>query len=109
VQSESWFDSDFILSNSSDVRDFLTPKSIAEALYEIATTQTRSDIINLCSASGISVGEAAKKMLRESGFEVAEDKFSWESGPNPYVVGDNSRLKSLHPSLGLAWKPSTFN
>ena len=102
-------DSDFILSNSSDVRDFLTPKSIAEALYEIATAQTQSGIISLCSASGISVGEAAKKMLRESGFEVVEDKFSWDSGSNPYVVGDNSRLKSLHPRLNLAWQPSTLN
>jgi nucleoside-diphosphate-sugar epimerase len=102
-------DSDYILSYSSDVRDFLTPKSTAEALYEIATAQTESRIINLCSASGISVGEAAKKMLRESGFDVAEDKFSWESGPNPYVVGDNSRLKSLHPRLSLSWQPSTLN
>ena len=102
-------DSDLILSNSSDVRDFLTPKSIAAAVYAIATAQTQSGIINLCSASGISVGEAAKKMLRESGFEVAEERFSWESGPNPYVVGDNSRLKSLHPHLSLSWQPSTLN
>jgi nucleoside-diphosphate-sugar epimerase len=102
-------DSEFILSNSSDVRDFLTPKSIAVALYEIATAQTQSGIINLCSASGISVGEAAKKMLHESGFEVDEDKFSWNSGPNPYIVGDNTLLKSLHPRLDLAWQPSTLN
>jgi len=102
-------DSDFILSNSADIRDFLTPKSIAGVVYEIATTHTQSRIINLCSGSGISVGEAAKKMLRESGFEVSEDKFSWESGSNPYVVGDNSRLKSLHPHLGLSWQPSTLN
>ncbi len=102
-------DSDFILSNSSDVRDFLTPKSIAEALYKIATARTQSGVINLCSASGISVGEAAKKMLRESGFEVVEDKFSWNSGPNPYIVGDNALLRSLHPRLDLAWQPSTLN
>lgn len=102
-------DSDFILSNSADVRDFLTPRSIAAAVYEIAMAGTESGIINLCSGSGISVGEAAKKMLCESGFEVAEDKFSWESGPNPYVVGDNSRLKSLHPHLSLSWQPSTLN
>jgi nucleoside-diphosphate-sugar epimerase len=101
-------DSDFTLSNSSDVRDFLTPKSIAEALYEIATTDTQTGVINLCSGSGITVGEAAKKMLRESGFEVVDDKFSWNSGPNPYIVGDNSLLKSLHPSLDLAWLPSTL-
>jgi len=102
-------ESEFILSNSSDIRDFLTPKSIARAIYKITTSQPQFRIINLCSGSGVSVGEAAKKMLRESGFEVAEDKFTWESGPNPYIVGDNSRLKSLHPRLDLAWQPSTLN
>ena len=102
-------ESDYVLSNCSDIRDFLTPKSIAEAVYQIATAQTQFEIVNLCSGSGISVGEAAKKMLIESGFEVAEEKFSWGSGSNPYVVGDNSRLKSLHPRLGLSWQPSTLN
>jgi UDP-glucose 4-epimerase/GDP-4-dehydro-6-deoxy-D-mannose reductase len=102
-------DSDFTLTNSSDVRDFLTPKTIGNALYEIATGPFQIGMINLCSSSGISVGEAAKRMLRESGFDVDESKFSWDSGTNPYVVGDNSRLKSIHPNLELSWEPSTLN
>jgi len=101
--------SELVLKNSSDVRDFLTPKSIAEAIYEIATSETQGRILNLCSGLGISVGEAAKKMLRESGFVVPEENFSWEQSANPYVVGDNSRLISLHPALKLSWQPSTLN
>lgn len=102
-------DSDFSLSNSSDVRDFLTPRTIGTALHEIATGPFQSGIINLCSGLGISVGEAAKRMLRESGFEVDVNKLSWDSGPNPYVVGDNSRLKLMYPNLNLSWEPSTLN
>ena len=101
--------SDFILSNASDIRDFLTPKSIAEAVYEIAMAGTQFGIVNLCSGSGISVGDAAKRMLSESGFLVSENQFSWEQGTNPYVVGDNSRLISRHPKLKLSWQPSTLN
>jgi len=101
--------SDFILSNAADVRDFLTPKSIAAAIYEIATTGNQSGIVNLCSGLGISVGDAAKRMLNESGFHVEENKLSWEKGANPHIVGDNSRLLSGHPDLKLSWKPSTLN
>jgi nucleoside-diphosphate-sugar epimerase len=101
--------SDFILSNSSDIRDFLTPKSIAETIHKIASGQTQSAVLNLCSGSGTSVGEAAMRMLSESRFEIAKDRFTWDTGPNPYVVGDNSLLKSLHPRLELVWQPSTLN
>lgn len=102
-------DSDFILSNSSDLRDFLTPRGIAEALFEIASANTRFKIVNLCTGTGISVGEAAKKMLSESGFEVPESKFSWGKSTNPFMVGDNSLLISRHPTLTLTWQPSTLH
>jgi nucleoside-diphosphate-sugar epimerase len=101
--------SEDILSNSSDVRDFLTPKTIALAIYEIALAGTQFEIVNLCTGVGLSVGAAAKKMLSESGFTVQEYRFSWEQGANPYVVGDNSRLISRHPNLKLSWQPSTLN
>jgi nucleoside-diphosphate-sugar epimerase len=101
--------SDATLSYCSDVRDFLTPKSIAQAIYEIVVSGTRFDVLNLCSGSGISVGDAAKRMLSESGYMVHGDRFSWERGKNPYVVGDNSRLVSLHPRLKLSWQPSSLN
>jgi nucleoside-diphosphate-sugar epimerase len=102
-------DSDFILSNCSDVRDFLTPNSIAQALYKLALARTQARIVNLCSGTGVSVGEAAKKMLYGSGIQVPEGRFSWGQGSNPCVVGDNSLLLSLQPNLNLSWEPSTLN
>ena len=102
-------DPDFILSNASDIRDFLTPKDIARALFEIALAGTQFEIVNLCTGNGISVGDAAKRMLSESGFNVDEDKFSWGRSANPSVVGDNSLLISRHPTLKLFWQPSTLS
>jgi nucleoside-diphosphate-sugar epimerase len=102
-------DSDFALSCSLDVRDFLTPKSIAAAIHEIAIFGTQFRVVNLCSGVGISVGEAAKRMLSESGFAVVRDNFLLGRSMNPYVVGDNSRLISRHPRLKLTWEPSTLN
>lgn len=101
--------SEVILSNSSDVRDFLTPKTIAQTIYEISLAGTQFEIVNLCTGVGLSVGAAAKRMLSESGLSVQENQFSWEQGSNPYVVGDNSRLISRHPNLELSWQPSTLN
>lgn len=101
--------SDFVLINSSDIRDFLTPRDIACALFEIATASTRLHIVNLCTGIGTSVGDAAKRMLSESGFEVPEARISWGQSSNPKMVGDNSLLIAHHPDLKLSWQPSTLN
>lgn len=101
--------SNFVLCNSSDIRDFMAPKDIASALFKISSTSTHFEVVNLCTSFGISVGAAAKKMLSESGFEVAENRFSWGQSSNPSVVGDNSLLKARHPTLILSWQPSNLN
>jgi nucleoside-diphosphate-sugar epimerase len=101
--------SDFVLNNASDVRDFLTPRTVARALHEITTKNRISGILNLCSGVGTSVGSAAKRMLSEAGIEVDENRISWGNSSNPFVVGNNSRLISAMPNLDLIWKPSTFN
>jgi UDP-glucose 4-epimerase/GDP-4-dehydro-6-deoxy-D-mannose reductase len=101
--------SDFVLNNASDVRDFLTPRAVARALHEITTKNRISGVLNLCSGVGTSVGSAARRMLSEGGIEVNENRFSWGNSSNPFVVGDNSRLKSAMPHLDLTWMPSTFN
>ena len=108
IRKLSKHDASFILSNALDVRDFLTPKTIAKSLYVIAKGGKVQGIVNLCSGVGLTVGEAAKRMLSESQFEVVTDRFNWNNSENPVVVGDNSRLKSVHPSLNLTWNPSTY-
>lgn len=109
IRKLSDVDSNFVLLNSSDIRDFLTPKDIAGVLFELASTSTHFEIVNLCTGIGISVGNAAKKMLSESGFEVNESRFSWGQSSNPSVVGDNSLLISRYPNLKLSWRPSILN
>ncbi len=100
---------DFTLTNCSDVRDFLTPKSVAKAIFKIALASSQLGIVNLCSGQGISVGAAAMKMLAENGFETVERMFSWEHGSNPFAVGDNSLLLTHNLNLDLVWKPSSWN
>ena len=99
--------SEFILSNCSDIRDFLAPKTIAKALLEIASQDSAPPIVNLCTNKGVSVGAAAERMLTESGFEVPTERFSWGNSSNPSIIGSNSRLISAFPNLDLTWQPST--
>lgn len=98
----------FKLSNCDDIRDFLTPKLIADVLVKIALNTTVSGIINLSSMRGTNVREAARKMLTESGFEFPLARFLPGNSVRPYIVGDNSKLISYFPSLDLSWRPSKF-
>jgi nucleoside-diphosphate-sugar epimerase len=99
--------STFKLNNTSDVRDFLTPKQVAEAIYEISSSKKASGVINLCSGKAISVGEGVRQLLDLENIEVSEEKFISGNSTIPRIVGDNSRLKSLLPNLALDWKPNS--
>ena len=99
-------DPNFVLRNAADIRDFLTPKTIATALFTIFSQSLSSGVVNLCSGVGISVGDAAKQMLLESDIEPDANKIIWEESASPFVVGDNSLLKSLNLELNLTWSPS---
>lgn len=99
-------DPNFILKNAADIRDFLTPKTIATVLFKMAHTSTGPGVVNLCSGVGISVGVAAKQMLLENNILPDEDKIVWEKSSSPFLVGDNSLLRSLNLELNLTWTPS---
>ena len=101
-------ENDFELSNSDDQRDFLTPKSIAAAIYAIASSGGISGIVNLCSGVGTSVRDAAIRMLSESGYKIPIDRIKPGNSGNPCVVGDNSKLLRALPNLNLEWQPSRF-
>ena len=100
--------SDFKLSNSDDVRDFLTPKLIADILIKISHNTSISGIINLSSSFGTTILEAARKMLAESGFEFPSTRVLPGNSNKPYIVGDNFKLISYFPNLELLWQPSIF-
>jgi nucleoside-diphosphate-sugar epimerase len=99
--------SSYILKNCDDVRDFLTPRRIADVLLEISSFPDLSGIVNVCSGQGLSVGDAAKKMLTGSKIVVPEDRLMSGSSPNPFIVGDNAKLLAAMPHLVLSWTPST--
>jgi nucleoside-diphosphate-sugar epimerase len=99
----------FFLQNCDDIRDFLTPSKVAQVLHLIASEGKMSGITNLCSGQEISVGFAARQMLLCSGFDVPSEKFVAGESSNPYLVGDNRRLRSFYPSLDLTWNPSRMN
>jgi len=98
--------SDYILSNSDDIRDFLTPNLIARSLSKIAVAENASGVLNLCSGHGLSVGDAARKMLTGSGFVVPENRIQLGLSSNPVIIGNNDKLMSLIPDLNLIWAPS---
>jgi nucleoside-diphosphate-sugar epimerase len=100
--------SDFILQNSSDVRDFLTPRKIAEVLLEISTCATLFGKVNLCTGIGTTVVEAAETMLLGAGYGIPIDRIKPGVSKNPIIVGDNSKLISHLPKLDLRWTPSTL-
>ena len=98
--------SDFILSNADDVRDFLTPRKIATCLMSIANTRSLHGIVNLSTRTPITVREAALIMLEQSGFKLPKDRIIGGCSDFPYIVGDNSKVKSFIPNLDLTWKPT---
>jgi nucleoside-diphosphate-sugar epimerase len=98
--------SNFKLSNSDDVRDFLTPKLIAGVLTKISRNSSISGIINLSSSCGTTIREAARKMLTGSGFEFPSARVLPGNSIRPYIVGDNSKLISYFSNLELIWQPS---
>ena len=98
--------SNFKLSNSDDVRDFLTPKLIASILTKISHNSSISGIINLSSARGTTIREAAREMLIKSGYEFPSERVLPGNSIRPHIVGDNSKLISYFPNLELIWQPS---
>jgi nucleoside-diphosphate-sugar epimerase len=98
--------SDFILSNADDVRDFLTPRKIATCLISIANCRSLHGIVNLSTCTAVTIREAALIMLEQSGFKLPKDRIIGGCSDFPYIVGDNSKIKSFIPDLDLTWKPT---
>lgn len=101
--------SDYLLQNADDVRDFLTPRKIASTLTRISSHPEIFGILNLCSGTGLSLEYAARFMLQSSGFEVPNERIISGNSEHPVIVGDNRRLLSFFPDLQLSWKPSSLS
>jgi len=101
-------DSPFALQNADDVRDFLTPKQVSSCLISITNQQFLSGVVNLSTGVGTSVREAARIMLEGSGYKLPINRIIAGSSDYPYVVGDNSKLKTHLPELELKWQPTSL-
>ena len=98
--------SDFEIKNGGDIRDFLTPKTIAEAILQISNNVDVYGVVNLCSGQALSVKAAALLMLKKSKIQIDERRIISEVSQVPYLVGENSKLSKLIPHLSLTWNPS---
>ena len=101
--------SDYVLTNCDDVRDFLTPRKIAETLARICDTPALSGLVNLCSGQGMAVGQAAREMLGPNVTSQALARMQNGQSDFPMIVGDNTKLREGLPDLDLRWSPSTSN
>lgn len=91
------------LENVDDVRDFMTPRDIAQAILEISKLLDAPSIINLCTGTGRSVKQAAVEMCRSKGVDFPSERLIPGNSNIPYIVGNNSLLLSLCPELKLTW------
>ena len=98
-----------LLRNGDDVRDFLAPKQIANALIAITNEPSLNGIVNLCSGVGTSVVSAAQKMFESSGIKFPAERIVNGNSSHPYMVGSNSKLTSYIPDLDLTWIPSNLD
>jgi nucleoside-diphosphate-sugar epimerase len=95
------------IQNTNDVRDFLTPKIIANGILKVCTYPNIEGIYNLCSQKSISVYSAAESIFRHHNFENYQ-RFLHEGVSNsPRIVGSNQKLKNLIPDLDLQWPYKT--
>jgi nucleoside-diphosphate-sugar epimerase len=101
-------DSDFKLNFVDDIRDFLTPYSIANSLISITKEALLTGIVNLSTGVGLTVKDAAKIMLEGSGYKLPANRIISGNSDYPHVVGDNSKLKAALPDLNLKWSPSSL-
>lgn len=97
---------DFVIQNTDDVRDFLTPRQAAEVIYDISRVSEASGILNMCTSNPISVAQAIRHLFELENIEVDESSLLSSTSSVPRIVGDNSRLKALLPNVSLDWKPT---
>lgn len=99
--------SNYVLNNCDDVRDFLTPKTIANALVDVCESSTLSGVVNLCSGKGLTVGQVAQQMLGREASTAALDRMRSGHSNCPVIIGENTKIRIALPNLDLHWIPST--
>lgn len=95
------------ISNSNDIRDFLTPRSVARALLICSRESNLDGTFNLSSGIGMTVRQAVSRMFDMASKYYGKVEFIDTSMPT-VLIGDNSKIKSKVSDLDrvLIWQPS---
>lgn len=101
--------SNFILKNSDDIRDFLTPKTAAQILTKISLCKSLTGIVNLSTAIGTSIKQAMGIMFSESNLVLPDFRLASGNSNFPVIIGSNFKLLSNISHLDLRWQPSKYS
>lgn len=101
--------SNFVLKNSDDIRDFLTPKTVAQTLTKISLCKSLTGVVNLSSATGTSIKAATEIMFANSNLFLQKSRLISGNSDFPTIIGSNSKLLLNLPNLELKWQPSKFS
>jgi GDP-4-dehydro-6-deoxy-D-mannose reductase len=97
--------SDERIACTEDVRDFMTPTSIANAIHKVGEESEIQGIFNLCTGTGISVREAVSSMVSIKNFKLKASQLEPGNSKVPRIVGSNSKILSFNLKLKLNWDP----
>jgi nucleoside-diphosphate-sugar epimerase len=94
------------IKNGNDVRDFLSPKQVAAITSRLSGDHQAYGIVNVCSGSGLKVGDAASNFASQKGVSF----ISCEAGTSdtPILIGDNSKLRKLLGVDEINWTLDDF-
>lgn len=97
-------DAEFRISNIDDERDFLHPRQISEIIIQLLQLENLPQVVNICSGTAMSVGEAIQLLAKHKGIEISPDQLISGKSENPRIVGDASLLKSIIKLDSLEYK-----
>lgn len=93
------------LKNGDDIRDFLTPKTISQALLNLVRMNSTIQLVNLCSGIGTSIKEATRRMLDLKNISIHQVQIASGNSDSPMIVGDPSLIENLLRRK-LEWRPT---
>lgn len=96
-------DANIRISNSDDIRDFLTPRIIANSIYEVSL-DPQDGIFNLCSGIGRTVYGACEDILIKNQMTNIDQFFERGNSSTPVIIGSNKKIMEAFPQLDLTWE-----
>ena len=101
-------DNSYNLENIDDVRDFLTPRTLAEIIELLSRASYVNGILNVCTGTPRSVKDAALEMFNDSGLTPPLHQFKQGVSNRPMIVGNSTKLEEII-QFKAKWTPSQFN